>query len=455
MPFLRNVVNSLGGALSNKAARAISNSNDVKEPSKSPIYLPGARVLKEYNITGNNNLFWITLNPKIIGTPVIKRDDIRVENKKLFVPDSTKLETFKILYNDEMYSQSHTHNWEKSSVQETINEGAKILNGQLGNMVSRGMKESYNSLFGGTNPDGKKPTAADVATSLVTNIGQRDQYFAANVLDFYANSGMVPVEVKFNLVAFDNPITDIILPIKRLVSLTYPQLVNVVTQKKIAGMVGNALKKQSSPENAHTPEALENSRQDLVQISTESREAAKRAQSTALNASASKIVAHYGNPPVLWDVGLSNDLQFMKNAYCKSINVQYMGPWMGKPDQTSAFAGLFGNIKDTVGAGLFGAILNPSSVNNALNQGDPHGHGGYPSYATVSMVFEPALTQTADDILALGAEADEKGVIKTTTVGGKTSHENRINEGLNKGLKKGRNSVNKFLKNRFGNDLII
>jgi hypothetical protein len=454
MPFLRQIVNGAGNALSNRAANAMRKQDkhkDKKDASGAIISLPSARVLETYNINNNDNLFWITLTPKFIHNPRISADTLN-QTKKIDIPSPEILESFKILYSDETYSQSHSHSWEKSLGQTKLDELSKAINGGLGrmSMMAGDNKKEYK----GGDADGSSTSAnidkdvsfADGITSSMvkglTNFSTRDQYFSASTLDYYAGSAVVPIEVKFNLIAFDNPITDIILPIKRIVSMTYPQVVTITGQKEISTAFVDIMNKSN--------QSISDTIIDNAILAKKSQDAAKSGTDAKKNALAEKLHMHYGNPPFLWDINLSNDLQTMKSAFCKSVNVQYFGPWMGKPDKTTAFQGLFGNLEETMGSGLFGKLLNPSSFNKLLNKGDPNGKGGYPSYATVSMVFEPAVSQTADDVLALDSTD-----VSATEIGSPSGLEN----GINKLMGNGKNSIgsmkNKIVQkvNKFGNEI--
>jgi hypothetical protein len=454
MPFLRNIVNGAGDALTNVAANKLRarDGNVLGKGNQTTVSLPGARILQDYNIITkdgvNNNLFWLHLKPKFIAPPKISTDTINA-GKSVTTPEPLFLEEYKILYNDETYAQSHSHSWEKSVVQETLDRASQTINGAFGRATTTAGKEIFRSMdllnLGSSAPSDANSTITENQRSAIGNvinsITARDQYFAASVLDYYSGSSTVPIEVKFNLIAFDNPILDIILPLKRLVSLTYPQ---IITLGKKQEDLSKAFVDIMSSGGDNIEETLNKYRSLYIT----SREETEQAQNQMLNAFSEKVHIHYGNPPLLWDLEFSNDVQFLKNAYCKSINIQYMGPWMGKPDETTAFTGLFGDLESNFGSGLFGSILNPSSVRKLLNRGDPNGKGGYPSYATVSMVFEPALSQTANDILAL-----DSGDVTSSTIG-KPSGIERAGNRVGGFIKKQANSVSKFSKNRFGHDIL-
>jgi len=375
----------------------------------STVLFPNNPLLTDYGIN-SDKLFKINLKAY---QPLPIR--LRPNNNRVDYVHQTganmKIAEFDVVYSGDSFSVSHIHNWDQSA----LGGGLQTLANTIGSVLPGGLA-------------GVGSSAASILDGSASLHTRTDTFGDIDVAPVYKGSGEQKIEISFVLLTHSDPITEVVLPAQLLTYLTYPKIDNDQTLNKLIDSLGN-LKDKLIKDLGETVGKTVGAVTGIVKNLSESTEAKVSAAAqqqydklTGVVQDQIKSFIRYrvGIAPPVWVITCSNGSQFLGNAHCKSITVEYHGPWLGAPETPSfaAAAKSFVNSSElpSILSTIFpsAGILSDFGINDILTGSNK---GGYPSYATINMTFQSnhKLMFGEEWLLSLGGDRLNK--IKVGAVG--------------------------------------
>ena len=373
----------------------------------STVLFPNNPLLTDYGIN-SDKLFKINLKAY---QPLPIR--LRPNNNRVDYIHQTganmKIAEFDVVYSGDSFSVSHTHHWDESF----FGGAAQALSKSIGDVLPGGLA-------------GFASTAASILQGETAFHTRSDTFGDIDVAPVYKGSGEQQIEISFVLLTHSDPINEVVLPAQLLTYLTYPKIDNDQTLNKLITkseaftdtVVKGAGKILKTGVNAISQAFSKDP-------PAEAGDRAKEKVDTKLTRGLVDHIKSFlryrvGIAPPVWVITCSNGSQFLGNAHCKSITVEYHGPWLGAPE-TPSFAAAAKSFVNSSGLPSILSTIFPSAgilsdfgINDILTGSNK---GGYPSYATINMTFQSnhKLMFGEEWLLSLGGDRLNK--IKVGAVG--------------------------------------
>ena len=356
------------------------------------------KMLKDYQYL-TDKFFKIRLKAwEVPGTEIKNDKNGKIEK----TDDFTNIFNCDLLYSGQSFSVNHSHQWGAN------NRGflASLLGGIGGakgfnlsalkdmSKADQDLSNLWDSLKSkATGDEGVLEINDKLAETINRNI--RNPIFSTvDLSNSYEGSSPLTFTVTATVIAYDDPIRDVVLPCKILEYMSYPKLNTSSGLTKLLSEYGYTIGAEKSP--GYDPARWQKVRDGIYKAAFTDGESNtfSGTDSTALS-----FRTREGKPPPVWQVSFSNGLHSLNNCALTNVGVNYYGPWLAKPRKIeesngtllqSAMEGL------AAGAGAMGWPMVATAMGFASNALTPEeittnaessGRGGYPSYAEITLTF--------------------------------------------------------------------